>query len=107
MTRPTEDLNDVAAWPFLQGAKSVRVNVSRYDEKSGEPACYQVWVMHEDPKFVPVMAARANPISALAAACDRFEVACGLKAQGLDPSKYSLDTGECLAPEDEDEDFLG
>jgi len=99
--RPTDHLSDEATWPFLDdGAEEVRVRVSRRD-KDGKPLCYQAWVKHPNPKVPQCLGIRANPVTAILAALERYDVLAALLERGADPRKYSLDTGKLLEPEAE------
>ncbi|MEP2533532.1 hypothetical protein [Shimia sp.] len=69
--RSTDDLADVEAWPFADGAEQVSIRVSRR-KPDGTPACYQATVKGQDGSRPPSVGMLACPIAALNRAITEF-----------------------------------
>jgi len=69
---PTENLNDVAAWPFEDGADEIVVRVSRYEADMKTPASFQAIVRGQDRTKSWGIGIRANPVAALTQAIESF-----------------------------------
>lgn len=72
MTRATEDLNDVAAYPFADGADEIVLRVSRYEPDGKTPACYQCIVRGSNRNRLWGLGISANPVAALSRAMQTF-----------------------------------
>jgi len=70
--RPTDDLSDVAAWPFCDGADEIVIRVSRYGDDLDNPACFQALVKGRDKHRVWGVGMKANPVAALKDAIAEF-----------------------------------
>lgn len=74
--RPTEDLSDIEAWPFRDGADEVTIRVARRNP-DGSPACYQAFVKKLDEDLartvgIPSLGMLACPIASLRRAITEF-----------------------------------
>jgi hypothetical protein len=67
----SSDLNDLAAWPFGEGADEITIRISRYND-DGSPASYQTIVRGKDRTKVWGVGVRKDPISALHGAIKSF-----------------------------------
>jgi hypothetical protein len=68
----SEDLNDVAAWPFPDGADEITIRVSRYEADLTTPLTFQAIVRGQDRTRVWGVGVRKNPVAALLRAFESF-----------------------------------
>lgn len=69
---PTEDLNSTEAYPFLDGADTITLRISRFAEDGKTPLAYQCIVRCKDDPKKWGLGIRPNPVAALTAAIDSW-----------------------------------
>lgn len=71
--RPTDRLDDTAAWPFAEdGAEEIVIRVSRYADDNETPAAYQAIVKHRDRRRIWGVGITSDPVTALMKAISEF-----------------------------------
>ena len=73
-SRATDNLADLAAWPFKDGAEEIVIRVARYEKDCVTPASFQALVKHRDRTIVWGIGCTADPVTSLMRAIHTFYV---------------------------------